>query len=146
MLNIQPNVANVIPEKANLILEVRSGSDVERENLSSNIIKNVNDIINRRKLEVTINKTYEQSATKCDNDLQLMLSDSLYDATGYKFNLDSGATHDASAISDLCPISMLFVRCKYGTSHNPEEEASEEDMALAFKLIENFFKRESIII
>ena len=60
MLNIQPNVANVIPEKANLILEVRSGSDVERENLSSKIIKNVNDIINRRKLEVTINKTYEQ--------------------------------------------------------------------------------------
>ena len=146
MLNIQPNVANVIPEKANLILEVRSGSDVERENLSSNIIKNVNDIINRRKLEVTINKTYEQSATKCDNDLQLMLSDSLYDAAGYKFHLDSGATHDASAISDLCPISMLFVRCKNGISHNPEEEASEEDMALAVKVIENFFKRLSTII
>ena len=103
---------------------------MERENLSSNIIKNVNDIINRRKLEVTINKTYEQSATKCDNDLQLMLSDSLDDAAGYKFHLDSGATHDASAISDLCPISMLFVRCKNGISHNPEEEASEEDMAL----------------
>ena len=80
MLNIQPNVANVIPEKANLILEVRSGSDLERKNLTSNIIKNVNDIINRRKLDVTINKTYEQSARKCDNDLQLMLSDSLGDA------------------------------------------------------------------
>ena len=45
-------------------------------------------LINRRKLEVTINKTYEQSATKCDNNLQLMLSDSLDDAAGYKFHLD----------------------------------------------------------
>ena len=56
------------------------------------IIKNVNDIINRRKLEVTINKTYEQSATKCDNDLQLMLSDSLYDELDTNLTL-SGATH-----------------------------------------------------
>ena len=50
----------------------------------------------------------------------------------------SGATHDASAMSDLCPISMLFVRSKDGLSHNPNEFTSEKDMQIAVKVIEKF--------
>jgi allantoate deiminase len=50
----------------------------------------------------------------------------------------SGATHDASAMSDLCPISMLFVRSQKGLSHNPKEFTSENDMQIAVKVIEKF--------
>ena len=39
--------------------------------------------------------------------------------------LSSGATHDSSAMSDICPIAMLFVRCLNGISHSPKELASE---------------------
>ena len=50
----------------------------------------------------------------------------------------SGATHDASAMSDLCPISMLFVRSQKGLSHNPKEFTIEKDMQIAVKVIEKF--------
>lgn len=46
--------------------------------------------------------------------------------------LPSGATHDASAMADLCPISMRFVRCRNGVSHVPEEYASAGDMGIVF--------------
>ena len=52
------------------------------------------------------------------------------------FQLPSGATHDASAMSDLCDISMLFVRSKNGLSHNPKEYSSETDMKAAVKILE----------
>ena len=55
--------------------------------------------------------------------------------------LPSGATHDASAMGDLCPIAMLFVRCHRGISHTPEELAEEADMQEAVNCLVNFLKR-----
>ncbi len=47
------------------------------------------------------------------------------------FRLPSGAGHDAMAISHLCPVGMLFVRCERGISHHPLEAVSEDDVAKA---------------
>ena len=41
-------------------------------------------------------------------------------------------------MSDLCPISMLFVRSQKGLSHNPKEFTTENDMQIAVKVIEKF--------
>ena len=50
--------------------------------------------------------------------------------------LPSGATHDAAAMSELCPpVAMLFVRCRDGASHPPEEFASEADMEVAHRTL-----------
>ena len=35
----------------------------------------------------------------------------------------SGAGHDGQAMARLCPIAMMFVRCRGGISHNPTEYA-----------------------
>ena len=49
--------------------------------------------------------------------------------------LPSGATHDASAMADLCPVAMLFVRCRGGVSHRPEEYAAPGDMGQAVDVL-----------
>jgi allantoate deiminase len=41
-------------------------------------------------------------------------------------------------MADLCPISMLFVRCKDGVSHKPEEFASDADMGAAIAAVSTF--------
>jgi N-carbamoyl-L-amino-acid hydrolase len=43
--------------------------------------------------------------------------------------LTSGASHDANHIARLCPIGMLFVACRDGRSHCPEEWAEPADLA-----------------
>ena len=45
--------------------------------------------------------------------------------------------HDASAMSDLCPIAMLFVQSKDGLSHNPKEFSKESDMQVALRVLES---------
>ena len=42
---------------------------------------------------------------------------------GEPLRLGSGAGHDGQAMAKLCPIGMLFVRCRGGISHNPMEYA-----------------------
>jgi allantoate deiminase len=73
--------------------------------------------------------------------LQGLLSDVVSDLTGQSPLLPSGATHDAAAMADLCPTAMLFVRCKNGVSHSPEEFACEADMRLAVDALKDFISR-----
>ena len=49
--------------------------------------------------------------------------------------LASGAGHDAVAMATLCPVAMLFVRCKGGISHNPAESIAEADADIAVRVL-----------
>ena len=46
-----------------------------------------------------------------------------------------GAGHDAVAMATLCPVAMLFVRCKGGVSHNPAESIAEADADVAVRVL-----------
>ena len=43
-------------------------------------------------------------------------------------------------MATLCPMAMLFVRCKGGISHNPAEFASELDMGLSVVALVRFIE------
>ncbi|PQK14468.1 hypothetical protein BB8028_0004g13970 [Beauveria bassiana] len=45
-------------------------------------------------------------------------------------HLTSGAGHDSVHTSKICPTTMIFVPCKDGVSHHPEEYTSPQDCAL----------------
>jgi allantoate deiminase len=51
---------------------------------------------------------------------------------GRPLHLVSGAGHDAIALATLCPVGMIFVRCKGGISHNPAESITEADAGAGF--------------
>ena len=137
-INTKPNAVNVIPSEVDLTIEIRAEKDSKRHVLAKNIISDVYEIVREKNLEVTIEKTYEQKAVSCDENLMDDLSKSVERVLGTPTYLSSGATHDRSAMSDICPMAMLFVRCLNGVSHSPKELASEEDMQLAVKVLSDF--------
>ena len=53
----------------------------------------------------------------------------------------SGAGHDAVIMSALTPVAMLFVRCRDGLSHHPEEYASSADLDVALRVMIDFLER-----
>jgi allantoate deiminase len=55
--------------------------------------------------------------------------------------LPSGAGHDAVAMAALCPVAMMFVRCKGGISHNPAESITVEDADRAARVLLETVKR-----
>jgi allantoate deiminase len=128
---VGPNAVNVIPASVEFLLEVRSPADDLRRESAAHIIKICVEIAKDRSLELTSDFTYEQGAQPCDGKLLAELEAATRAVHGQVPSLPSGATHDASAMSELCPMAMLFVRCRDGASHLPEEFASEADMEVA---------------
>jgi N-carbamoyl-L-amino-acid hydrolase len=51
------------------------------------------------------------------------------------FELVSGAFHDALFIASMCPAGMVFVRCRDGVSHNPQEFAEPADVAAGARVL-----------
>ena len=49
--------------------------------------------------------------------------------------------HDAMAIADICPVAMLFVRCRGGISHHPDEDMTAEDADVAAQVLLRFLRQ-----
>ena len=139
-INVSPNAVNVIPGECSMVLEIRSAVDKTRINNSKIIIEKMRNAALNRSIEFMCNKTYFQAAKPCDTRLQSVLKKAASVQNLDPIYLPSGATHDASAMSELCPMAMLFVRCHRGISHTPEEFAKETDMQSAVECLVEFMK------
>ncbi|MDF1669533.1 MAG: M20 family metallo-hydrolase [Roseovarius sp.] len=134
-LQVHPNVVNAIPDRVDLTLEIRALLDDDRAAFA-NMARDIGETIAKKhNTPFNMERTYVQSAVPCANWLleKIAAATLLHQDRGIR--LPSGATHDASAMSDLCDIGMLFVRCKDGLSHRPDEYASSEDMGKAINVI-----------
>ncbi|MCC5965212.1 MAG: M20 family metallo-hydrolase [Natronohydrobacter sp.] len=130
-LQIRPGVVNAVPGEAVMTLEIRSPSDRAREIAGAELTDRARQIAQHRGLNLSITRSYAQSATQCAPDILSRLSQAVSDGGQDAVHLPSGATHDASAMADLCPIGMLFTDCKDGISHHPDEYVSPQSMTCA---------------
>ena len=55
--------------------------------------------------------------------------------------MHSGAAHDTMSIADRVPSAMIFVPCKDGISHSPEEDAEPADAALGAQVMLNAIRK-----
>ncbi len=140
-LALKPDVVNAIARDATLTLEIRALSDAARLEFAAAAQVWGTEIAGTRDVSFAMSKTYEQTAVPCAPDLIQTLEQAAEDAGQNAPLLPSGATHDASAMADLCDISMLFVRCKDGLSHRPEEFATAEDMGAAIDVTCAYLRR-----
>lgn len=131
-LHLHPNVANAIPEEVRLVLEIRAERDGDRTACAARCRDAAQQAARAAGCSLSFERSYVQPAVACDPGLVAALT---HAAGGEVPLLPSGATHDASAMADLCPMAMLFLRCRGGLSHRPEEYASPEDMGIAVDVL-----------
>jgi len=136
----QPGAVNVIPGRVEFTLDIRAPDDGLRERAIAEIQTTLEEIAARRGLMSTIQKLYEENAAACDEGLMAGLEASIERQSIRPLRLPSGAGHDAMALASLCPMSMLFVRCGAGISHNPLESITAEDADVAARVFLDFLE------
>ena len=52
-----------------------------------------------------------------------------------------GIKTGSRALAAICPVAMLFARCKGGVSHHPDESASEADVQVTVTVLSDFLKQ-----
>ena len=141
-IHATPGATNVIPGQAHFTLDIRAPTDEHRKRAVRDIVRQIEAIASRRKLELQLDVTHENRTVPCAAWLKSQVAAAVA-AEGYPvFELPSGAGHDGMAMVDIADIAMLFVRCRGGISHHPDEhvELADADAGarVLLRLIENF--------
>ena len=137
-LEVAPGASNVIPGHAALTLDVRDQNDTRRLAAVRSLHAKAKAIAKRRGLKLTWTPVQQTAAVQCDKTLTQIFSKSVAQRGLQVLKLPSGAGHDAAALSVICPVAMLFVRCKGGISHNPAESVKTADVAPAIGVLADF--------
>jgi allantoate deiminase len=136
----RPGAVNVIPGETIFTVDARAASDVLRDECVAAIRAAIEEIAARRGIRASIELTHQAPATPCSPQIIAALSQAVVRTGASPVALPSGAGHDAMAIAPLCPIGMLFVRCKGGISHNPAESITAEDADACARALLEFLR------
>ncbi|HGA2074559.1 TPA: allantoate amidohydrolase [Yersinia enterocolitica] len=128
-----PGAVNVIAGEVKLTLDIRGPQDSSVSKLLAHLLAQAEVIAERRGLTFAAQEFYHINATGCDDNLQQHISASVSQVQGRSLALPSGAGHDAIAVAECWPVGMLFVRCKGGVSHHPDESVTCSDVAMGIQ-------------
>lgn len=143
-IDVAPNVPNVIAGRVVLSYDVRHADDSRREQAVAALRAAAESIAERRRLELEWRHVQAHPAVPMSPRLREILRRCVT-ATGVRpLELPSGAGHDAVSIAHLTEVAMLFVRCRGGISHHPDESVREEDVAVAIDVVERFLRETGV--
>jgi len=137
-LQVAPGASNVIPGHVKLSLDVRDQSDAKRQAEVKRLRKKALAIAKKRKLKLQWKPVQETTTVPCDVAFTKLMRAAADKQEKRPPLLASGAGHDAAAMSVLCPVTMLFVRCKGGLSHHPDEAIKQADAGKAIGALVDF--------
>ena len=137
-IEAKPNVSNVIPGEVSLSVDVRHQSDNNRTAACARLQETAQDIAGKRNVVVDWDFVQESQSVQCSRDLTRVLGKAARQHLMQVTELASGAGHDAAAMGDITPVAMLFVRCKGGISHHPDEFVDPEDIGVAIAVMNDF--------
>jgi allantoate deiminase len=141
-ISAMPGATNVIPGKVSFTMDIRAPTDTHRRKAVADIVRRIESIAKTRALALQLDITHENRTVPCAPWLKAQVADAVA-AEGFPvFELPSGAGHDGMAMIDVADVAMLFVRCRGGISHHPDEhvELADADAGarVLLRLIENF--------
>jgi hydantoinase/carbamoylase family amidase len=140
-LNIVNAASNVVPGEVNCSLDIRHADEAVLSSSYDEIKQLTESICRKRNIEMTWNLVQQGKPVTCDINTNKLLAQSIAESGYEVVEMVSGAGHDAVPVSEVSPVSMLFVRCYKGISHNPAENVELTDIAAAIKVSDNFIRR-----
>jgi ureidoglycolate amidohydrolase len=124
-----PGAVNSIPSRVRLSLDVRDTDLARRDSVMQEIAQTSHAIASKRQVSIRADLLNADAPADCSPLVTEALADSCRARNFAFFPIISRAYHDSLFLSRIAPTAMLFIPCRHGYSHRPDEYASPEDIA-----------------
>jgi len=130
---LEPNATNTIPQRATFSIDLRHPSAA--------VLAALDETFQRLGAKQWSGCTVELKASsrvppvEFDSQLVEMLDASVKAYAPDAPQLVSGAFHDAIHLAHRCPTAMLFMPCRDGISHHPDEHIERDDAEIAVRAL-----------
>jgi ureidoglycolate amidohydrolase len=127
--NVFPGAINSISSRVQLEVDVRDIDQERRDHVLREIAARASELATRRKVAVSLQTLNADPPAQCDPGIVNALVQACK-AHGLSFErMISRAYHDSLFMSRVAPTAMLFIPCRGGVSHRPDEYATPEAIA-----------------
>ena len=127
--DVHPGAVNSVPSRVVLQLDIRDTDPTRRESVMQAVRRDCEDLRHRRQVTIT-EELVNADAPAQSSPHTLQLLDQICAEQGIPYKkMVSRAYHDSLFMARIAPIAMIFIPCRNGVSHRPDEYASPADIA-----------------
>jgi ureidoglycolate amidohydrolase len=124
-----PGLVNSVPSRAKLEADIRDIDRDRRDGMIAALERTCADVATRRGVAVQTEVVNRDDPATCDAGI-VSTAAAVCEAHGIAFDrMVSRAYHDSLFMSRICPASMIFIPCRNGVSHRPDEYSSPPAIA-----------------
>jgi N-carbamoyl-L-amino-acid hydrolase len=124
-----PGAVNSIPSRVRLELDVRDTGAARRDRVLARIAEACDEVSARRQVRVRTELINADPPAACDAGVVAALERACRKHGLSFLPMISRAYHDTLFVSRVAPVGMLFIPCRGGVSHRPDEYATPEAIA-----------------
>src|SRR5262249_44340988 len=133
--DVFPGAVNSIPSRVKIEIDVRDIDGARRDAVLQNIREACGRVTQRRGIKMRTEVLNADPPAQSGHRALDALNQSCERCGISSFALPSRAYHDSLFMSRITEVGMLFVRCRQGISHRPDEYASAEDIAIGTRVL-----------
>ena len=124
-----PRAINSIPSRVHLEADIRDIDGPRRDAMLSRLEEVCAETARKRGVTIATDLINRDAPATCDPRIVKAIAESAAKNGLGCDHMVSRAYHDSLFMSRVCPTAMIFIPCKDGLSHRPDEYASPEAIA-----------------
>ena len=125
---VYPGAVNSVPSRVTLQLDIRDTDPDRRERTMQSVRQDIADLIATRGVTVD-ERLVNADAPTTSSPAIIAAIDQACAAHNLPIrHMVSRAYHDSSFMAHIAPVAMIFIPCRNGVSHRPDEYASPADI------------------
>jgi N-carbamoyl-L-amino-acid hydrolase len=129
MVDVHPGAVNSIPSRVQFTLDIRDIDADNRDEIVRQISAAAEAVANRRNISLSI-ETKNSDPPAAAADFIMQAAEDACRENGSTFQrMISRAYHDSLFMARVSPISMIFIPCRGGVSHRPDEFSTSSQIA-----------------
>jgi N-carbamoyl-L-amino-acid hydrolase len=126
---IYPGAINSIPERVTLLIDVRDIDLERRDGVIAAIGQSIGEIAARRGVGATVECLSADPPARTSAVVVESIASACQEAGFSRRFMISRAYHDTLFMARVAPAGMIFIPCKGGISHRPDESVEPADLA-----------------
>jgi len=141
LLQVHPGAINSIPSRVTMEIDVRDIELDRRNRVLDRIQQQAQEIGNDRNLKTTVELINADPPATCNPTVVAAVKDTCRTIDVTCLEMISRAYHDALFMALIAPTTMVFIPCRDGISHRPEEFATPEAIKTGIHVLAGTLKR-----
>jgi len=133
--DVYPGAVNSVPSKVTLQVDIRDTDPARRESVMRAVRADVEATAARRRVRIAEALVNADEPATCSPHIVGTIDEICRTFGVAPKHMVSRAYHDSLFMAQVAPIAMIFIPCRGGVSHRPDEYASPTDIALGTRVL-----------